>query len=363
MSKNRERHMFLGGNTCLGFFSYYDHILSQEQANRIYVIKGGPGTGKSTFMKKIAREMLNRGYTVEFMHCSSDSHSLDGIVIRDLKAAILDGTAPHVVDPKHPGAVDEILNFGAFWDEEGIRKHKKDIMRDGREISRLFSRAYHYLHAAYETYRESASVYARALNREKLNRLISDLEEELFQGAGNTGGAGRERSLFASAITPSGYVNYLDSLIDTGTRYEIRGGMGTGEEQILEKLRDRALLGGYDVEGFYCALNPHKLEHLIIPGLDAAITTSNAYHHTDAGTGRTIEMMDLMDREVVERHQSELDENRTVFDRLMDVALASIRHAKENHDRLERYYIPYMDFKAMDACREEMIKRLNSMAP
>lgn len=62
------------------------------------------------------------GYNLEYMHCSSDSESLDGIVIPAKKVALLDGTAPHVVDPKNPGAVDEIINLGDFWDEEGIRK-------------------------------------------------------------------------------------------------------------------------------------------------------------------------------------------------------------------------------------------------
>jgi len=43
------------------FFSYYDYILGQEEANRIICIKGGPGVGKSTFMKKIGKEMVERG--------------------------------------------------------------------------------------------------------------------------------------------------------------------------------------------------------------------------------------------------------------------------------------------------------------
>ena len=41
MAKGKIRHMFPGGNTSLGFFSYYDYILSQEEANRIICIKGG----------------------------------------------------------------------------------------------------------------------------------------------------------------------------------------------------------------------------------------------------------------------------------------------------------------------------------
>ena len=105
-------------------------------------------------------------------------------------------------------------------------------------------------------------------------------------------------------------------------------------------------------------IKSRKLEHLIIPGLDAAITTSNSYHHCSTGATRTIDMMDLMDPGLLKRHQSELEENRTVFDGVMSVALGSIRQAKENHDRLEKYYIPYMDFKAMDACCQEILHRL-----
>ena len=51
MSQGKSRDLFPGGNTSLGFFSYYNNIISQEEANRIFVIKGGPGVGKSTFMK------------------------------------------------------------------------------------------------------------------------------------------------------------------------------------------------------------------------------------------------------------------------------------------------------------------------
>ncbi len=95
MSKGRIRHMFPGGNTPQGFFSYYQYILGQEEATRIFVIKGGPGVGKSTFMKKIGFAMLENGYDVEFMHCSSDNNSLDGVVIPSVGVALLDGTAPH----------------------------------------------------------------------------------------------------------------------------------------------------------------------------------------------------------------------------------------------------------------------------
>ncbi|WP_027398171.1 nSTAND3 domain-containing NTPase [Anaerovorax odorimutans] len=95
--KGKARHMYPGNNTPEGFFSYYNYILSQREADKIICIKGGPGVGKSTFMKKIAEELLEDGYNIDFMHCSSDNNSLDGIVLRDKKIAMVDGTSPHVV--------------------------------------------------------------------------------------------------------------------------------------------------------------------------------------------------------------------------------------------------------------------------
>ncbi|EOD00458.1 ATPase [Caldisalinibacter kiritimatiensis] len=89
------RRVFPGGNTSRGFFSYYDYII-EEDANRIFVIKGGPGTGKSSLMKKVAKVMLEKGYDIEYHHCSSDNDSIDGIVIPKLRVAMIDGTAPHV---------------------------------------------------------------------------------------------------------------------------------------------------------------------------------------------------------------------------------------------------------------------------
>lgn len=93
--KGSVKKVFPGGNTAKGFYSYYDNIIGMD-ATRLFIIKGGPGVGKSSFMKKIANEMLERGYDIEFHQCSSDNNSVDGIVIPALKIAMIDGTAPHV---------------------------------------------------------------------------------------------------------------------------------------------------------------------------------------------------------------------------------------------------------------------------
>ena len=57
----RVRNLYPGGNTPDGFYSYYNYILPQREAEKIFCIKGGPGTGKSTLMKNIAQHFIKEG--------------------------------------------------------------------------------------------------------------------------------------------------------------------------------------------------------------------------------------------------------------------------------------------------------------
>ena len=45
------RHYFLGANTGGGFVSVYDEFCPPECGVFLWVLKGGPGCGKSSFMK------------------------------------------------------------------------------------------------------------------------------------------------------------------------------------------------------------------------------------------------------------------------------------------------------------------------
>ena len=70
---------FLGANSAGGFVSLYDTWIDQKNTQAFYVIKGGAGCGKSTLMKTVAHHLLNMGYEVEYIFCSGDPDSLDGI--------------------------------------------------------------------------------------------------------------------------------------------------------------------------------------------------------------------------------------------------------------------------------------------
>ncbi|MBC7335438.1 MAG: hypothetical protein H5U01_04085 [Clostridia bacterium] len=279
MKQGRVRKVFPGGNTAYGFYSFYDQVIDPE-ARRIFILKGGPGVGKSTFLRILGEDLLARGYDVEFLCCSSDNGSLDGVLIPALGVALMDGTAPHVIDPRWPGAVDEIIYLGDYWDEAGLRSHREAIVKLGRTIAQFFASAYRYLAQAKLLQEESESYYTAsgALPPSALHRAERELTEGVFQGRNHHGSAS-SRHLFASAITPDGCVHHFATVFGASTqRFIIRGGSKAARSRLVERVYHEALNRGYAVEAFHCGLIPDYLEHLFLPDLGAAVITTHEYH-------------------------------------------------------------------------------------
>ncbi|MEW5785566.1 MAG: PRK06851 family protein [Bacillota bacterium] len=347
MPRGKMKKVFPGSNSAYGFYSFYDQII-EDDAARIFVIKGGPGVGKSTFMSNIARELLKLGYDVEFHCCSADTDSLDGIVIPRLNIACIDGTAPHVVDPKNPGAVDEIIHLGEYWNEAGMIAHREAILKANREISRLYRRAYRYLAAAKLFIDEVEDYYREnnALDTAGLDKLALRLTEEIFGGKVNeTLQRRRERHLFATAITPDGPVSYLETIVDRDyRRYIISGDDGTGKNELIARIKDAAFMHGYFVEVYHCALDPHKIDHVLIPQLNIAALNSVTPHLLEAvGDDREIKT-DAFVKDPGGIREKERDLARRMYQDTFETAIAYINQAHEVHDELETYYIPNMRF-------------------
>lgn len=93
-------------------------------------------------MKKIGTALEEKEYSVEYIHCSSDPDSLDGLICRTLSIGIVDGTSPHVVEPTAPGAIEEYINLGIAWNIEELSKHKKEILYLQEEIAACYPKAY-----------------------------------------------------------------------------------------------------------------------------------------------------------------------------------------------------------------------------
>lgn len=358
MSYPKERHLFPGGNTSKGFYSFYKYILSQEDANRILCMKGGPGTGKSYFMKKIGAHFSAKGYTIEYHHCSSDNDSLDAVVIKELKLAILDGTSPHMVDPIHPGAVDEVLNMGKALDMDALFLKKKEIMAVQKIISKKFRRAYNYLAAAKDVHDDWSSLNAESINPDKISTVTEAIKEEIF--ITQKSGYGTERHLFSTAFTPNGIISFTQDLIsDFNNKFILTGGPGLGKTEILQAVGSTAQRKGYFVEYLHDPLIPERIENVLIPELSTCVLTSNEISKTSF-TGKVYNINDFCKADIISANKSEIEYCSKMFYSLIDKALSLIADAHTIHDDLETFYISAMNFDIANNIFDEVVKKFES---
>ena len=353
------RRMFGGANTSKGFVSLFDNMINPFNSRKI-IIKGGPGLGKSTFMRQIGDFMMEKGYDVEYFHCSSDPGSLDGVVIPSIKVAILDGTSPHTVDPVYPGAVDEILNFGEFWNESALRQSREEIIKLTCETGRHFSRAYRLLKAAEEIKQDWREANIQALDVAQANKVYETLKNDIFKSSDIASAPGKQRHLFASAITPEGFVHYLPTFVGPcSKRYVVEGGPGSGKSTLVSRLAASAVKRGIDVEIYHCSLNPDSIEHLIIPSMGVAIVTSHEPHEYMTTEDDTlVDMSQCLDETVTRRYSEIMEYDRRMMKRLLDRSVSTLRSAIVTHDALEDIYTPNIDFSGITKLCDKTVEKI-----
>jgi len=108
--KARVLRRFFGASTPVGL---HDFIPELTAGLKRYLIKGRPGSGKSTLMKDVVAKAEELGYDVDVYHCSLDPKSLDMVVVPELDFCLFDATSPHEYEPSF--ASDEVVDtYSAF---------------------------------------------------------------------------------------------------------------------------------------------------------------------------------------------------------------------------------------------------------
>lgn len=346
---------FLGANSSDGFVNMFDESFRKD-GSYAYIIKGGPGTGKSTLMKAAALHFMSLGEEVELYPCSSDPDSLDGIKIVDRKTVILDGTAPHTIDPKYPGVDGEILNIGALLNCERISNEKEKLLPLFNKNSEFHKEASKYIMAVGELADENLRISEEAANSEKIRKLADRYFKKYFP---EKTGMGRENIRFLSGVTPKGYVffkNSIDCYCDTVIG--IKDGYGAFANEFLNNLRRNALSSGYEIITVKNSILPYKkTDAVIVPELSLAFCTENEFSSLPYTT-KTIQASRYYDKKELKSKKQRTDFNNQMIRELLSSAISELSRAKSVHDEIEKVYLSSMDFKALDKFTSDFLRRL-----
>lgn len=341
---------FLGANSKDGFASLYSGFAAGE-GDRLHIIKGGPGTGKSGFMKKIGAAAEKTGMDVEYVPCSGDPDSLDGVYIPALKQGWVDGTAPHVGEPRFFGVDADYVNIGRFCRLPVSDHDAREIRRLNAEYKALYDRAYAYLNAAAslrQGYMPKISDYS--LREAAESRVCGVVRRHCRRRDSQ----GRVTKRFFSAISCKGElklgreVEKLCKLI-----YQLDDSMGLALPA-LEAATREALSRGEDVIICPSPLCPEETEAVLIPGVSLALLRGC----WDIEGARHMRLDALVPSQCQKELRPELRAGRRWEKECMAAALAKLSQAKALHDALEAVYRPYIDFASLTAFTDEEIDRI-----
>ena len=345
---------FLGANTSQGFVGYMSESYSPADGWRVYIIKSGPGSGKSTFMRRLWEEVTAIDEVEsEFLYCSSDPHSLDGVRFPTLKIAVFDGTAPHVLEPRYWGACETVVDIGGCANNALLFQNAAAICEATDACAERHARCRGYLSTAAALLEDSRRTAARCINEEKVRRTARRLCDQECPTAHRSG---REERRFLSAITPEGPMVLYSTLQALCPRlYVIEDEYGAAGQVLLQELRDRALERGAHLITCACPLDPtEKIEHILLPEEGVGFTLSNPWHKADFPVYRRIHAARFTMEEALAQKRQRLAFNRRAARELLNEAVTCAAEAKSIHDDMERFTVQAMDFEAVDRLREKV---------
>lgn len=341
---------FLGANTKDGFHSIYDSF-PPKSGDFLHIIKGGPGSGKSSFMRKIGAAAEARELDVHYVLCSGDPASLDGLYIPALHLAWVDGTAPHAQEPGVFGVDSDYVNLGKYCKTPlplSAQEHTNDLSRSYKQ---QYSQAYDYLSAVSKLADCKPKLFGDAEKAAIKKRVNGLLERNIPRTLNSTGTV---QTRFLAALSCIGEYRLTSEVEKLCKRIFQFDNSYLGADFALKYVAERAKKRGAELILCPSPIDPAKLEAVILPEYELAFVDES----WQLEGARHIRIDGMVPLAVQQESRQELRELARLESRLLALAYSKLRRAKELHDELEAVYKPHMSFAALTKFTDAEIKKL-----
>lgn len=348
MAKHQPR-FFLGANTPLGFVSRMDQLCDPQHFARVMILKGGPGDGKAMLLSRVAAALEAAGRSTERIACPLSPDRLDAVATAD--AAVLDGSAPYLVEPRYPGAVENLVWMGDCWDERALRARREEILTLTRQKDLLCEQSARYLAAADALLADNWRLALESTDAAKIERQAERIASKEF----SSGSGASERVRLLCAMTASGYLLFSDTARLLADRIVlIEDEYGPSSSLLLASLRRRALEAGCAVLSCPSPMAPfERIEHLFLPELSLGFVTSNSLAQPKLEPVRIINARRFTVRAALSLHKKRIGFNKKAARQMLLQAQALLADALATRRALEAIYAPAVDFEQVEslACR------------
>lgn len=356
MAKGKALPFFLGANTPKGFYSLYDQYVSTQRGDFLYVLKGGPGCGKSSFMRRIAEGALDSGLDVEYILCSGDPDSLDGVFIPEKRIAYVDGTAPHVLEPDCCGAAGAYLDLSRYLDTAALQHKLPELLDLQRRYKAKYAHAYTLLRALPSFSPEALDGllteddYAAAAHR-------AESAANRMPRAKNTH-AGKTHTRFLRAFSAKGETfctETVRALCDKVYLLDDRLGLA---DTYLKALMSAAQKRRHALILCPDPLAPERLEAVLLPELRLGYIAERTVGLEGLPAARHIRLDKIPDETRTSAFRARLRALTRQRAELLSQAQLSLAQAKTLHDALEAQYNPHVNFAGVLAEAKTHVQRI-----
>lgn len=344
----KSKNVYLASaNSYNGFISYFNSIFRSNDFKKIFVLKGGPGTGKSSLMKKIAATLEGDEVNCELFYCSSDPKSLDGIILENNKGkiCILDGTAPHERDAIIPGAIDELIALSEAFDIKALEDRKESIVKLNEEKNAAYKKAYEYL--------QVSSVFDKYIEAERLkcfnDEAASNIIRKEFKYLINCK-KGKSDVRLISYFSKYGYGSF-DTLEKIATQVISIDGDEILSGKLLERLANFLNMNSVSYRRFPSPLQPDRTEAIYIKDLSCAFVINR-----DAD--EKINPESYIYTGISSSDVSDYEKQKTEY---LNKAAKSLSLASQYHFELEDIYTSAMDFSIVDDICEKITVKIKNV--
>jgi len=331
---------FGAANSYNGFTSNFPILFNPKLFDHIYIIKGGPGTGKSSLIRAVGAYFGRQSIRTEAIYCSSDPTSLDGIIIEfsGKRVAILDGTAPHTTDPRYPIAMEEIINLGNGLNKALLKRGRRDIEALFDAQSREYRDAYYSLKIAGDLFNRIYSI-----NKDIIGYLLAESLNSIGNYKQNSEKETRHTQRIEGSFSRLGY-----TLIDRND--SINKSVFVGGDELMGKIALGLISTSPRLQADIKCICPSPL------------------------CGNMVDRIYLSDRVIEWKSEApqiniELDANfsgdysllRASYYNVMSIASAHLAEASRYHFELEDIYKRAMSFELCESELERITLEIDSL--
>ena len=349
-------HIFLGANSGAGFYSLYDQLL-HGRLDDLLIIKGGPGCGKSSFMRTVAEKLSAQGLEIIYVNCSGDPDSLDGVLLPEIKTGLVDGTSPHVLEPTYTVATERYVDLTRFYDVAATKARREEIVGHSDAYRSAYAAAYRILRAVDGLSEEQRSVAHAAMDFARLSRRLESVVRRELKPK-RAAGRGRIDRVFLGGLTHRGELCRFDSAKNLCPRLCVLADSYGFAAKTLEGIAAQAAAAGWDVLVGQNPDRPREAMHVLIPAAGLGIVTSSARLPYEGETWRRLRLDAMAEAELSRADKARLRLLKRMERELRQEAVEALSRAKAEHDALEAAYNPCVDFDGVYALAAEEAERL-----